>query len=415
MPFQWIKISELKPHPKNPNVHSKEQIKRLIKLIRAYGWRHPIIVSNQTGYIIVGHGRLEAAIEMGLQEVPIHYQDFKDEQEEYAFMVADNAIASWAELDLAAINLEVPDLGPDFDIELLGIKDFEIEVADREDQDEVPEVPKETYVKLGDLFILGSNRLLCGDATDLASVERLMNGENADICFTSPPYNLGENAKLRGYNGNGDDSAYLSKSDHKTTDEYLKFLSDFTSIALNVSKTVFVNIQLLAGNKFVLPKFWNQFTDHLIDLIIWDKEHAAPQLAARVLNSVFEMIFIFSSEKFPTRSMKSGPEFRGTLSNIFRLNPLRGPNDESAKDHGAVFPVKFAQYFLETFSDGSVYEPFAGSGSTMIASEKLKRSCFAMEIDPQYCQVIIERWEKFTGQKAVKVESEPPQKIKKKR
>lgn len=407
MNWSMVKISHLTPSPRNPNKHSKAQIKRIAKLIEAFGWRHPIIVSAKSGYVVVGHGRLEAAKLMGLDEVPVNIQEFNDEHEEYAFMVADNAIAGWSELDLAQINLAVPDLGPDFDIDLLGIKDFVIEPADKyadKDADAVPQV-KETTIRLGDLFTLGNHRLLCGDSTDKVQVERLMNGEKADMCFTSPPYNLGENAKLRGYNGDGDDSAYLTKSDHKTSDEYLEFLNKFTQNALEVSDTVFINIQLLAGNKFVLPKFWDRWHSWLIDMMIWDKEHAQPAAAQRVLNSVFEFIFILSSEQWPTRSMKHGPEFRGDIQNIFRLNPLRGPKEESKKDHGAVFPVAFAEYFISRFSDKMIYEPFCGSGTTLIACEKTDRRCFGMEIDPQYVQVIVDRWEKFTGQKAVKIDN----------
>lgn len=131
MDFQWIAVDELKVHPKNRNKHSKEQINRLKELIRYQGWRHPIIVSKLSGYIVAGHGRLEAAKALGMKEAPVHYQDFLDSDQEYAFLISDNSIASWAELDLSGINLDIPDLGPDFHIDLLGIKDFEIDVTER--------------------------------------------------------------------------------------------------------------------------------------------------------------------------------------------------------------------------------------------------------------------------------------------
>lgn len=143
MTIEWVEISSVKPNPKNPNKHSEEQIKRLVKLIQYQGWRHPIIVSNQTGFIVAGHGRLSAAKELGLLKVPVHRQDFQTEEQEYAFLVSDNAIASWAELDLASINAEVPMLGPDFDIDVLGIKDFEVDAnfspGEEEDQGQLDE------------------------------------------------------------------------------------------------------------------------------------------------------------------------------------------------------------------------------------------------------------------------------------
>lgn len=125
---------KLKPHPKNRNKHSSDQIERLGKLYEYHGIRHPIIVSNRSGYIVAGHGRREAAIKAKVKEMPVVYQDFDSEEAEYAFIQADNAIALWAELDLSGINADIADLGPDFDIDLLGIKDFTIDPADKEEQ-----------------------------------------------------------------------------------------------------------------------------------------------------------------------------------------------------------------------------------------------------------------------------------------
>lgn len=395
-----VPISELKPNPKNRNSHPQDQIERLAKILKYQGWRYPIKVSKQSGFITSGHGRLEAAIENGWPEVPVNYQDYESEEQEYADLQADNAIASWSDLDLSKINTDLSDLGPDFDLDMLGIKDFVLETADKfhSDEDEVPE-KVEPKTKLGDVYSLGAHRLMCGDSTSIDAVEKLMNGEKADMCFTSPPYNLGNNAKLRGYNGDAEESVYIEKSDHKSESDYLDFLTASTSCALVAAKTVFWNIQLLAGNKFVLPKYWSHFSENLVDVFCWDKEHAAPQMAARVLNSVWEFIFIFSNENRPTRSMKHGPDFRGTIDNIYRLNPI-GKKDPLAKDHGAVFPVQFAEWFVKSFSDSTVVDLFGGSGSTLIACEKTNRKCFMMELDPHYCDVIVARWEKYTGQKA---------------
>jgi hypothetical protein len=126
----WEEIDKLVPHPKNPNTHSEEQIERLAEIIKYQNWRHPILVSTLSGHIVAGHGRLLAAKKLGLQTVPVQYQSFLDETQEYAFLVSDNAIASWSELDLAAVNWVIPELGPDFDIDLLGIRDFEIDPSE---------------------------------------------------------------------------------------------------------------------------------------------------------------------------------------------------------------------------------------------------------------------------------------------
>ena len=127
---KMVKVFDFKPHPKNRNTHSVEQIDRLSKLIAYQGVRHPIIVSNQSGYITAGHGRLEAARKLGMKEYPCDYQDYDSEESEYAFLQSDNAVALWAELDLSGINSDIGELGPDFDIEMLGLKDFVLDISE---------------------------------------------------------------------------------------------------------------------------------------------------------------------------------------------------------------------------------------------------------------------------------------------
>lgn len=128
--IRLVDVDSLIPNPKNNNKHPKEQIERLAKLIKYQGFRNPLVVSNRSGFVLCGHGRIEAAKLAGLKEVPVMYQDFENEAQEYAYLTSDNAIASWSELDLSAVNTEMLDLGPDFDIDLLGIKDFVIEPMD---------------------------------------------------------------------------------------------------------------------------------------------------------------------------------------------------------------------------------------------------------------------------------------------
>lgn len=131
-----VSVGELTPHPKNRNAHPKEQIKRLAKILEYQGWRYPIKVSKRSGFITSGHGRLEAAKLLRLETVPVSFQDYTDEAQEYADLQSDNAIASWAELDLSGINSDLIDLGPDFDLDLLGIKDFVLDLSEKENPDE---------------------------------------------------------------------------------------------------------------------------------------------------------------------------------------------------------------------------------------------------------------------------------------
>ncbi len=143
MTVEWVEIDQLKPHPKNPNSHSPEQIARLVEIIRYQGWRHPIIAEKDSNIIYAGHGRLLAAKELGLLKVPVHFQSFESPEQAYAFLISDNAIASWSDLDLSAINTAMLDLGPDFNIDLLGIENFALEPSEKyEEPNEIIESDK---------------------------------------------------------------------------------------------------------------------------------------------------------------------------------------------------------------------------------------------------------------------------------
>ena len=413
-----LSIDELKPFQGELKELSHESYEKLKAEILRHGFSEPIGVWKHENEwkVLSGHQRLRSLLAMRdegfkVPKVPvsmIYAKDVKDAKEKILALtsqygeITDQGLYEFmneSNIDLSYLdNLRMPEI--DFD----KWKDNFVEDTSSIDstEDDVPEPLADVVSKLGDLYELGSHRLLCGDSTSIDAVERLMNGEKAEITFTSPPYNLGNYAKLRGYNNNGDDTVYIEKSDHKSQEDYLDFMSKWTIAAMKFSNVVFCNVQLLAGNKLAIPKYWMKFHDNLVDLMIWDKENAAPQMAARVLNSVFEMIFIFTDELEPKRSIKTGHGFRGNIQNIFRLNPQRGGKDEFQKDHGAVFPVAFAEFFIKTFSSESVLDLFGGSGTTMIAAQKQNKKCFMMELDPHYIDVIVSRWCKYTGQTKIK-------------
>ena len=448
-----MKIKDLTKNPENPRTITDQKKAMLKKALLKFGDLSGVIYNRKTKQLVGGHQRrdvfeeedgtvsvnitkkyskktktgtvAEGFIEIRGERFSYREVEWDEHTEKAANIAANKGAGEW---DDAGLQKWLKDLGSfdvDFDLELTMFSadelfDEGIEVAgyvrknpDTDvDEDEVPEKAP-AHSKLGNIYELGDHRLMCGDSTDIGSVEKLMNGEKAEICFTSPPYNLGENSKLRGYNGDGEDTVYNEKSDHKSQDEYLQFMVDWTEISLKFCKNVFCNVQLLAGNKIAIPRYWMAFHDRMIDIMVWDKEHAQPAAAPRVLNSVFEFIFIFSKDKNPKRTINTGKTFRGDISNIFRLNPVRGGKDEFTKNHGAIFPVAFAQHFIENFSSESIYEPFGGSGTTMIACEKTNRKCFMMEIDPHYCDVIVARWEKYTGLKSKLIRADKKTIIKK--
>lgn len=390
--LELIEPHKLTPNPKNPNIHSKEQIDRLAKIIDYQGQRSPIVVSNRSGFITKGHGRLEAIKKLGWEKVAIDKQDYEDEAQEYADIVADNAIAEWAQLDLKQINMDFLDLGPELDLEMLGLKDFIIEPLEKleglTDEDEVPEVAH-PITRRGDIWILGNHRLMCGDSTMIDDVEKLMNGEKADMVFTDPPYNTGMSEKTN------TGSTWLSHmfNDNYTDEEWQKFMSDFcVSYDLFTKNNSFIYVCLDWRRSYelvpYLKKHWK-----FSNLIVWDK-------LVHGLGSDYkythEFIHVCKKGKPPLASNKEGEK---EYQDVWRIQRKMGKDEE----HATKKPIELCERAIRHGSKykDNILDLFGGSGSTLIASEKNNRDCFMMELDEKYCDVIIKRWEQYTGKKAI--------------
>ena len=384
--IQLVDTSKLVLNPKNMNSHSKEQIERLEKLIDFQGFRNPIIVSNRTGFVVAGHGRIEAARNMGMSLVPVMYQDFDNEAQEYAYMVSDNAIASWSELDLSAVNTEMLDLGPDFDIDMLGIKDFVIEPIEKfdpqSDEDDVPEVVH-PITRKGDIWLLGKHRLMCGDSTMIDDVEKLMNGENADLVFTDPPY------KIQTKGGTKSD---LSQS-LKKQGESIEFIADFDPADfLNVLPIVFnknMNAYIFC-NKELLPDYllWARDSGYSFNVLIWRKPNAIPIGDSH--RPDIEYLILFRKNAIWNNGLKEV-----NYSRCLEFGREKGL-------HPTMKPVELIENEVKISSNlnSPVLDFFNGSGSTMIACEKSGRRYFGIELEGKYCDVTIKRWEQYTGKKA---------------
>lgn len=386
-----VALKDLKPHPKNRNTHSKEQIDRLIKIFKYQGIRHTIKISNLSGFIVAGHGRLEAAKKLKLKEFPVEYQDFESEEQEYAFLVSDNSIASWAELDLSGINTDIGDLGPNFDIELLGLKDFTIDVAEKLepqcDEDEIPE-KVEPKTKLGDIYRLGNHRLMCGDSTSIDAVEKLMDGNKADMVFTDPPYNTGMSPKTNG----GSTRLNHMFDDDYTPEEWEQFLSSLASQYWMICKDESVcYICLNWKRSHELVPFVTKAGFKFSNLIVWDK--IVHGLGADY-KYTHEFIHVFKKGSPKLNTHQGDREYQ----DVWRIQRKMGKDE----DHATKKPIELIERAINHASSKNnvVVDLFGGSGSTLIACEKTNRKCFMMELDPHYCDVIVARWEKYTGKKA---------------
>lgn len=397
--IRLVLIKELHENPKNRNQHTKEQIDRLCEIINYQGFRNPLIVSKRTGFIVAGHCRLKAARKLKIKELPVLYQDFDNEDQEYAAGISDNAIASWADLEFGAINDDIADLGPDFDINMLGIENFEIEPADKfkTDQDAIPEV-KKSICKAGDLWILGSHRLLCGDSTKKSDVDRLMNGERADMVFTDPPYGVGYDKKRKSIANQSKNNKHMTiqSDDLKLDDLKIIISSVFVNIESVLAESSCYYVCSPQGGELglmMMMMMMNEANLLVRHMIVWVKNAAVFSMNRLDYDYRHEpILFGWSKNRKHLKSQKKGAFNNSVWECKREVNIL----------HPTMKPVELSENAIlnSSLKKQNIFDPFSGSGSTLIACEKTNRKCLGLEIDPHYCDVIIKRWEDFTGQKA---------------
>ena len=267
-----------------------------------------------------------------------------------------------------------------------------------EDDYSVPEELK-TDVVLGDLIEIGEHRLLCGDSTDSKQWERLEIKKNT-ICFTSPPYNAGKSAKLTGNKAASKKGNFYESYDDDSID-YSALISESLSNAIMFTSGVCYNVQPLAGNKVELIEWLNQWKDSFVDILTWDKGHSQPAMAQGVCSSTFEWLVVFDKEN-NSRSIPLS-SWRGTVSNVYSEPPQK--NNEYSSVHAATFPIHLPEFVIGKLMDKSeaVVDCFIGTGTTMVAAHQLKRKCYGMELDPKYCQVIIDRMTKLDPTLSVRI------------
>ena len=372
--IELVSVDQLVPYEKNMNQHTDEQIDRLIKLIEYQGFRDPIIAQKGTNRVAAGHGRLVAAKKMGLEKVPVTYQEFESEDQFYAFVVSHNAIAkdSWASLDLSMVNAELENLGP-IDIDLLGLKDFVVEPIEKLDpgcdEDEVPEV-EHAITRRGDVWLLGEHRVMCGDSTMIDDVDKLMNGKKADAVYTDPPYGINLNTDNSKMHQGGNTYKKVANDDE---DFDPRFMLEY----FNECKEVF----LWGFNYFA--NYLPSGTSH--SFIVWDKSIKGQD---GIMTSDFELCW--------SKNKHSNLIYRKFWKG-YRANE----NGEK-RVHPTQKPIEMFEWFAGKWLENCnlVSDLFLGSGSTLIACEKTNRKCYGMELDEHYCDVIVKRWEKYTGKTA---------------
>ena len=388
MKTELVNIKLVKSNPNNPRIIKDDKFKKLVASIQEFPKMLEIrpIVVNDDMIVLGGNMRLKACIHAGLKEVPIIKVSDLTEQEQKQFIIKDNVSGGewdwnmlaneWDAEELDAWGLDVPVFGKELEAE--------------EDDFEAPEGGIETDIVLGDLFEIGEHRLLCGDSTDSDAVAKLMDGQKAEISFTSPPYNAAKNSHLNG-RVKGFDEKYQNKNDAKTDEEYIQFLYDFTINSITFATYSFINIQMLAQNKFTLIDYQYKLKEQLKDILIWNKSQCPPNIVKGAFNTKWEYVFCFS-EKNDTRGFPC--KWQGKFPNVIETENASG--NDYAQIHKATFPIAFPAWIIEKMDFAkSVLDLFMGTGTTMVASHQLNRKCYGMELDPKYCQLIVDRMRKL--------------------
>ena len=383
-----IDIESIIPFAMNSRLHSDAQVAQLAASIREFGFTNPVLI-DEAKNLIAGHGRVMAARKLGLKSVPAILVTGLDERKRRALVIADNKLAMNATWDEDVLKNELQDLAGDFG-ELMGFSEEELEAMLQEatqiedgltDEDAVPELAAEPVTVLGDVWLLGKHRLMCGDSTSIDAVDKLMDGGKADMVFTDPPYGVdydGGHAteKRREKLANDDDvnmydlpikNAFLASKEDAAL--YLWFADRF---AMDVVKGLSE-----AGYQI---RCW----------IIWNKNVAQfGAIGAQYKSKHEPCIYAFKKGKAPNWD---GPTNEVTVWDVSR--------DHKNSHHPTQKPTALAERAMGNHKVKLVLDLFGGSGSTLIAAEKTKRQARLMELSPQYCDVIVKRWQDFTGKKA---------------
>lgn len=413
MNIQKINIKNLKTAEYNPRIDLKpgdEKYEHIKKSIEEFGYVDPIVV-NKNMTVIGGHQRLKILKELGYTEIECNVVDVNKNIEKKMNIALNNNNGEWDNEKLKQLMQEISKEFEDLDStgfnreeidELFG--ESEEISEDNFDVEKHAEEIKEPITKLGDVWILGEHRLMCGDSTNKEDVSKLMNGNIAKCLFTSPPYNMGADM-------------YESYEDNLESKKYIYFNLEVINVwKEHLKGYLFWNISYNRNSRWefieIMYRIIKDIGLKFMELIVWDKGHGMPIVSEDMLTRQYEDILMVSNDEDFSEDMEL--YYLGTTEQRGYFNKKKGKGitnywrittgNTQLDNHKACFPVKLPARAIEltTNKDDIVIDCFGGSGTTLIACEKSNRKCYMMELDPRYCDVIIERWEELTGKKAKK-------------
>jgi DNA modification methylase len=404
-----VPISTLKPYAGNPRTHSKQQIRQIAASIKAFGWTNPILIDGEA-VVIAGHGRLRAAMSLGIDRVPTICINDMTEAQKRAYVLADNKLAENAGWDRELLALELQgllEMDLDFDVTATGFEMGEIDVligsSDEEDDeaDHLPEVDTAALpvTRPGDLWQLSRHRLLCADATQPASFETLMDGERAEMVFTDPPYNVPIDGHVSGL-GSSRHSAFAMASGEMSEAEFIVFLIKVLALLAAHSGDGAIHFVCMDWRHlFELLTAGRSVYSELKNLCVWTKTNGG---MGSLYRSQHELVVVFKKGSAPhINNVELGRHGRNR-TNVWAyagMNSFGAERDEALSMHPTVKPVRLVEDAILDCSKrrGLVLDAFVGSGTTLIAAERAGRRAFGLEYEPRYVDLTLHRFHTFTG------------------
>jgi DNA modification methylase len=388
-------VADLIPYARNSRTHSAEQVSQIAASIKEWGWTVPVLIEPEGG-LIAGHGRILAAQKLGIKDVPCMIAEGWTDAQKKAYVIADNKLALNAGCDDAMLKVELGELDAlNFDLSLTGFGADELaaffveETEGLTDEDAVPDAPAVPVTVEGDVWLLGRHRLMCGDSTSIDAVERLMDGQKAQTFFTDPPY--GDNVGgLRTKTGADrvKGKSLVKREIYIANDKNIEWLQDVFNLVPGFMETDNTKMVFFKWDKFEKIKKMAFLFGEPSAVCVWDRDRKASAFFRFQPQHEFCMHWGNQADK----------KNKSSLSNVWRVQ-----KEQENKDlHPTVKPIALIEPVICVTTDANyiVLDLFGGSGSTLIACEKTARNCRMMELDPKYCDVIITRWQDFTGQTA---------------
>ena len=377
------KLADIKPYEKNPRKNDNA-VDTVANSIKEFGFKVPIVI-DKDNVIVCGHTRYKASKKLGLEVVPCVIADDLTEEQIKAYRLADNKVSELAEWDIDLLGEELDGI---FDIDM---SDFGFDLTEEEEEeteiieDEVPQ-EVEPIAKQGDIWQLGRHRLMCGDSTIITDVEKLIDGNKIDMLFTDPPYNMD-------YCGAG----FISERTGNVR-EKIKDIIDFNPYEIEYIKQLDIGSFYIFTSKDLIYDYMTIFNDYKFNILTWNKTNSPPFVNNNFFADTEYCLYFHKDKRVWNNGLKPIEIYKK-----YYISSITEGSSEYEKVHPTMKPIKFISDKIRISSNekGNVLDIFGGSGSTLIACEQLNRNCFMMELDPHYVDVIIARWEKFTGQKAV--------------